>query len=43
MSLDFFCLTHLPVTNLKESTVTLAHQLYNFGATGHKFQEPQRC
>ena len=37
MSQDSFPPTHLLVTNLKESTVALAHQLYDFGATGHKF------
>ena len=36
-SRDSFPLTQLLVTYLEESTVTLAHQLYNFGATGHKF------
>ena len=36
-SQDTFSLTCLPVTNFNESTVILAHQLYNFGTTGHKF------
>ena len=36
-SQNFFPLTCPLVTNLKESTVTLAYQLYNFGASGHKF------